>query len=142
MCIRDRSNSVGSTLRFGLGIPEWVSGLAVTALAGLVILGGIGRISQVAQRLMPVSAGIYFIFSVIVILSCAGELPGIFRMIFQEAFQLRSAAGGVGGFVLSRSVRYGLSRGVFSKDVYKRQSWKRAMGLSAWSGSAIPQPAF
>lgn len=111
-----QSNSVGSTLRFGLSIPEWVSGLAVTALAGLVILGGIGRISQVAQRLMPVSAGIYFIFSVIVILSCAGELPGIFRMIFQEAFQLRSAAGGVGGFVLSRSVRYGLSRGVFSNE--------------------------
>lgn len=111
-----QSNSIGSTLRFGAGVPEWCSAVVVTALAGLVILGGIGRISQVAQKLMPLSAGIYFLFSMIVILSCVGELPGIFRMIFREAFRLDAAAGGISGFVLSRSVRYGLSRGVFSNE--------------------------
>lgn len=111
-----QSNSVSSTLRFGAGVPEWVCGVVLTALTGLVILGGIGRISQVAQRLMPVSAGIYFVFSVIVILSCAEEIPGIFGTIFREAFQFRAAAGGVSGFVLNKSVRYGLSRGVFSNE--------------------------
>ncbi len=111
-----QSNSVSGTLRYSVGMPEWLSGCLITLLAALVIMGGIGRISAVAGRLMPVSAGIYVVFSLIVIFSCAGELPGILRSIVEEALCPRAAAGGVGGFLFGRSLRYGLSRGVFSNE--------------------------
>lgn len=111
-----QSNSISTTLRFGLGIPAWGCGVLVTALTALVILGGISRISRVAERLMPVSAGIYLIFSLVILLSCLPDLPAVFSMIFREALRPRSAAGGIGGFFLSGSVRYGLSRGVFSNE--------------------------
>lgn len=111
-----QSNSMSGTLEFGIGIPPLFSAFLITVLTGTVILGGIRRISRVSERLMPVSAGIYVIFSLIVILSCWEYLPRIFADIFREAFRLESAGGGITGFLLSRSVRYGMSRGVFSNE--------------------------
>lgn len=111
-----QSNSVSTTLRYSAGVPQWVSAVAVTALTAVIVVGGIRRISRVAERLMPVSAGIFVGFSAVVLLSCAGELPGVCASVFREAFRGRAAAGGVGGFLLSGSVRYGLSRGVFSNE--------------------------
>ena len=111
-----QSNSISGTLQSGFGMPLMVSGILVTGLSGVVILGGIRRISRVSERLMPVSAGIYVAFSLVVILSCWELLPDIFYRIFKEALRPQSVGGGVGGFLLSRSVRYGLSRGVFSNE--------------------------
>lgn len=111
-----QSNSMSGTLKFGAGIPPLLSALLITILTGLVILGGIQRISQVAERLMPLSAGIYIAFSLVVILSCWELLPQIMTDILREAFRWESAGGGIAGFLLSRSVRYGMSRGVFSNE--------------------------
>lgn len=111
-----QSNSMSGTLEFGAGIPPFISGILVTLLVGIVILGGIGRISLVAERLMPVSAGIYVLFSLMVILSCWQVLPSVFASVFAGAFTPSAAGGGAAGFLLSRSVRYGMSRGVFSNE--------------------------
>ncbi len=111
-----QSNSMSGTLQFGPGIPPLWSGIFITILTGAVIIGGTRRISRVSECLMPVSAGIYILFSMIVILSGWERLPGIFCRIFKEAFQISSVGGGISGFLLSRSVRYGLSRGVFSNE--------------------------
>ncbi len=111
-----QSNSVGSTLLYSAGVPLWMSGIAVTALTAIIVTGGIQRISRVAERLMPVSAGVYLIFSLTVIFSCAGELPGVLYAVLKGAFRPQAAIGGFSGFLLSSSVRYGLSRGVFSNE--------------------------
>lgn len=111
-----QSNSMSGTLSYSAGIPAWGSAVLVTVLTGAVILGGIGRIARVSERLMPLSAGIYILFSLAVILSCYESLPAVFGSIFKDAFQIRAAAGGTGGYLLSRSLRYGLSRGVFSNE--------------------------
>ena len=101
---------------YSAGLPEWVSGFFVTVLAASVILGGIERIAKVSERLIPLSAGIYILFSLAVILSCYEILPAVFRMVFQQAFSFRSATGGIAGFAMTRCLRYGLSRGVFSNE--------------------------
>lgn len=111
-----QSNSVSATLLYSAGVPSWVSGVVVTLLTAVIVLGGIGRIARAAERLMPVSAGVYLFFSLIVIFSCAGELPAVFYSIFHQAFRPGAAAGGFAGFLMSGSVRYGLSRGVFSNE--------------------------
>ncbi len=111
-----QSNSISQTLHFGAHLPYWFTGLFVTILTALVIAGGIQRISKVSEKLMPISAGIYMVFSLIVILSCVDILPEILKMIFKDAFRPQSVGGGISGFLFSRSVRYGLSRGVFSNE--------------------------
>lgn len=111
-----QSNSLSGTLSYSAGIPDWGTAVLVTVLTGAVILGGAGRIARVSERLMPLSAGIYILFSLAVILSCYESLPAVFAGIFKDAFQVRAAAGGTGGYLLGRSLRYGLSRGVFSNE--------------------------
>lgn len=111
-----QSNSISGTLWSSAGMPPTVSGILVTVLVGAVILGGIRRISSVSEKLMPISAGIYTFFSLVVVISCWDLLPGIFAEIFREAIRPKSVGGGVAGFLLSHSVRYGLSRGVFSNE--------------------------
>lgn len=111
-----QSNSMSGTLAYSAGISPWCSAVLITVFSGAVILGGVGRIARVSERLMPLSAGIYILFSLAVILSCYESLPAVFASIFKDAFQVRAAAGGTAGYLLSRSVRYGLSRGVFSNE--------------------------
>lgn len=111
-----QSNSMSGTLSYSAGIPSWCSAVVITVLTGAVILGGVGRIARVSERLMPLSAGIYILFSLAVILSCYETLPAVFGNIFRSAFQGKAAAGGTAGYLVSRSIRYGLSRGVFSNE--------------------------
>ena len=88
----------------------------ITTLTALVILGGIERISRVTEKLMPVSAGIYIVFSGMVLFFCRESIWPVLKTIFSEAFTVEAAGGGAGGFLMSRSIRYGMSRGVFSNE--------------------------
>ena len=111
-----QSNSMSGTLEFGASVPPVVSAVVITAVTGAVVLGGISRISSVSEKLMPVSAGIYLIFSLFVIMTSWNVLPKVMTAVFAGAFTPSAAGGGVAGFLLSRSVRYGMSRGVFSNE--------------------------
>ena len=111
-----QSNSISGTLEFSAGLSPLASAVFITTLTAAVILGGTGRISRVTERLMPVSAGIYILFSGMVILSYWERIPAILGMVLQSAFTPEAAGGGIAGFLLSRSIRFGLSRGVFSNE--------------------------
>ncbi|MCD8083040.1 MAG: amino acid carrier protein [Clostridiales bacterium] len=111
-----QANSVGAALASCAGIPVSFSALFLTGVVALILVGGIHRIARVAERLMPVAAGIYIAFSLIVILSCASTIPCVLRDILSGAFSPLSAGGGIAGFLTSRSIRIGLSRGVFSNE--------------------------
>lgn len=111
-----QSNAIAGALSLEGGLSSFPSAVLVTGLTALVILGGTRRIARAAERLMPVSAGIYILFSLLVILSCRERLPAVFAGIFRDAFCLRSVGGGAAGFLVNRGLRYGLSRGVFSNE--------------------------
>ena len=111
-----QANSAVSTMSYTWGIPSVAGGLAFTGLLFLVAWGGIRRIGAVAERLVPAASGIYLFFSMAVILSCMGKLPAVFGEMLSAAFRPEAAAGGIWGYAVSRSVRYGVSRGVFSNE--------------------------
>ncbi len=64
----------------------------------------------------PAASGIYIIFSLIVIFSCFDRIPAALASMVSSAFCPEAAAGGGAGYVVSRSIRYGISRGVFSNE--------------------------
>lgn len=66
--------------------------------------------------MVPVSAGIYMAASAAVLFLFRENIPSAFGMIFQDAFSFRSAAGGAVGLLASKSVQYGIARGVFSNE--------------------------
>lgn len=111
-----QSNAIASTLEYSFSCPILIAGFAVTILVGLVIKGGINRISFISERLIPISAGIYILFSVIVILRYYQFLPMIFQLILKDAFKPASAVAGTLGYGISKSLRYGIARGVFSNE--------------------------
>lgn len=111
-----QANSISLTLNYEAHVPLPVCAGVITVLTALVVVGGIRRIARFSELLLPLSAGIYLVFAVLLILSCLPQLPAIFARIFYEALHPRSAAGGVTGFLMSSSVRYGMSRGVFSNE--------------------------
>ena len=111
-----QANSVAETAAYSFSVPPAVTAAAVTVLTGLVIAGGTKRIAAVSGKLMPAASGIYILFSLAVILSWYDRLPGVFAAILKSAFEPAAAAGGTAGYLVSRSLRYGVSRGVFSNE--------------------------
>ncbi|MDO4325986.1 MAG: alanine/glycine:cation symporter family protein [bacterium] len=103
-----QANSMADTLAYTFHFPVFWTALILTGAAGLVLWGGIGRISKVAEKLVPFSAGIYLVLACVVVLANLGELPEVFGLIWREAFQPKSMLGGAMG--------YGVSRGVFSNE--------------------------
>ena len=111
-----QANSVSETAAYSFSVPPFLSAVAVTVLVGLVVSGGTKRIAAVSGKLMPAASGIYILFSLMVIFSCFDRPPQVFAAIWSSAFEPAAAAGGAAGYLVSRSVRYGVSRGVFSNE--------------------------
>jgi AGCS family alanine or glycine:cation symporter len=85
-------------------------------LAGAVILGGIQRIAQVAGKLVPIMAILYFITGIVVLVINVDQLGGALGMIFQYAFNPIAATGGFAGAAVAAAIRFGVARGVFSNE--------------------------
>ena len=111
-----QANAVSETLCYEAGMKQEIAAVLVTALTAAVVWGGIRRISRVTSWFMPLSAGIYFFFSVWVLVVCRRSIPVVLGQILKEAWTPGAAGGGIAGFLFSRSVRFGLARGVFSNE--------------------------
>lgn len=111
-----QANSVSGALRNAFGLSPQISGIVLAVLVGIIIFGGINRISKLTEKLVPVMSIIYTIVVLIVIIVNFREIPNAFREIFVQAFDLKAAAGGFMGYGMTRAIKYGISRGVFSNE--------------------------
>ncbi len=111
-----QSNSVADALKTNFNIPYAFTGIALVILAGLVIIGGIKRIAQVTEKLVPFMAVFYIIGAVFIILTRVSAVPEAFALIFKHAFTPISAVGGFAGAAVMQVVRFGVARGVFSNE--------------------------
>ncbi len=92
-----------------------ISGLVLTVCAALVLIGGIKRISKVAEIIVPFMAITYVVVAFIIICLNIEAVPGAFVEIFEGAFGLRAAAGGALG-VMVVAMQKGIARGIFSNE--------------------------
>jgi AGCS family alanine or glycine:cation symporter len=110
-----QSNTMAASLS-QFGIPTWVSGIGALVLVGLVILGGIKRIGQTAEKIVPLMAIIYVLGSLVVIALNISQIGNAFGQIFYYAFNPMAATGGFAGSVVAMSIRFGIARGIFSNE--------------------------
>lgn len=92
-----------------------IAGLILTFCVALVIIGGIKRISSVAQVVVPFMALTYIVTTLIILITNLSEIPGAIVEIVQSAFGLRAAAGGALGTMLV-AMQKGIARGIFSNE--------------------------
>ena len=92
-----------------------IIGIVLAILIALILLGGIKRIGQVAERLVPFMAVLYILLALGIIVLNIGHIPAVFASIFKGAFSPASVTGGaVGSFFMS--MKKGVSRGIFSNE--------------------------
>ena len=111
-----QSNSISGVLDMNFYVPTWITGVVLTVIVGAVILGGVKRIASVNEKLVPVMAIFFILASVAALILNANKIPGVFALIFKEAFNFKSAFGGVAGYGILSAMRYGVGRGVFSNE--------------------------
>lgn len=92
-----------------------IAAVFVTLCVTLVLIGGIKRISKVAQFVVPFMAGIYVFFCVLLILLNLKAIPGAVVTIVESAFGMRAAAGGALGAIMIAAQK-GIARGIFSNE--------------------------
>ena len=102
--------SAGNTDKFNL-----VLGIIIAAMVAMVLLGGIKRIGQVTEKLVPFMAVIYIILGLGVVLFNLDSVPSVFISIFEGAFSPRAVTGGAVGSAFL-CLKKGVSRGIFSNE--------------------------
>lgn len=111
-----QSNSVADALNNQFGVPTLISGIVIAVAAGGILIGGIKRIGQVAEKLVPFMAAFYILGALIILIMNAAKIPGAFAAIFGDAFTGTAAIGGFTGSTLAAAIRYGIARGVFTNE--------------------------
>ncbi|MDO5423961.1 MAG: alanine/glycine:cation symporter family protein [Eubacteriales bacterium] len=104
-------NSVSSAFENAFQIPPLYSTIVLVAVAAVIVLRKNATV-KVLDRVVPVMAGLYFLITIFIILKNIGQVPAVFRQIFEEAFGIRQAVAGGFGAVLMN----GAKRGLFSNE--------------------------
>ena len=92
-----------------------IQGIIIAVLVALILLGGVKRIAQVTEKLVPFMALFYIVLAIGVILLNLNRIPSVFVSILEGAFRPSAVTGGIVGSMLM-SVKKGVSRGIFSNE--------------------------
>ncbi len=111
-----QANATAKIFEATFHVPTQVTGIVLTLLTGLVILGGIKTIGKFTSLLVPFMIVGYVGASLVVLGINIQEIPHAFGLIFGSAFSPSAATGGFAGATVAAAMRYGISRGVFSNE--------------------------
>ena len=109
-------NAVGSALSGVLPFPRTAIGVVITLLVLAVTMLSGRRISALTERLVPLMTLAYLALSLAVLVLRREALPSAIASVWENAFRADSAVYGIGGFLFSRAVRYGVMRGLMSNE--------------------------
>ncbi|VTP95306.1 alanine/glycine:cation symporter family protein [Sphingobacterium daejeonense] len=107
-----QSNSIALAMKSAFNISPMVVGIFLVLLLGFIIIGGVKRISKVAEYVVPFMAGAYILMAVVIIIINIREVPEVFKLIFQSALNLEATFGGIVGSAIS----WGVKRGIYSNE--------------------------
>ena len=107
-----QGNTVAGAMQDSLGVERLWTGIGLAIITGFVVYGGIKRIAQVADVVVPIMALGYIGMALLIIVLNIGEIPAVIATIVKNAFGLEEAVGGGMGAAIAN----GLRRGLFSNE--------------------------
>ncbi|MDU3136071.1 MAG: sodium:alanine symporter family protein [Anaerococcus prevotii] len=111
-----QSNAIAGVLKENLNINPLITGIILSIIAGIVIVGGINSISKVTEKLVPLMSILYIGGCIsILVLNYTNILPA-FKAIFLGAISPKSLGGGFAGLSIKSVVSSGVARGVFTNE--------------------------
>lgn len=111
-----QANSVALALQDNFAVPVEVTGLVLMVVVGLVLIGGIRRIADVASMLVPSMIVLYMGTGLIILAMNYAAIPGAIALVFESAFNPVAAEGGFLGATVMLAIRWGFARGIFSNE--------------------------
>ena len=109
----DRTLMIGST---EINLYALIVGIILMIVAGLVVVGGIQRIAQVTEKVVPFMACAYILGALIIFIVNIGKIGEVIVSIFSFAFGFRALGGAAIGLAVKNAVTWGFKRGVFSNE--------------------------
>ncbi|MGE7184461.1 alanine/glycine:cation symporter family protein [Peribacillus sp. NPDC006672] len=107
-----QSNSIAISIETAFGVETAITGAVLVLVLGLIIFGGIKRIVNVAQYVVPIMAVGYILVTLIIVGLNFNEIPAVFSLIFSSAFGSDSLFGGIIGSALA----WGIKRGLYASE--------------------------
>lgn len=111
-----QANSLSNSAKEAFGAEPIITGIVISILAGLVLIGGIKRISAFTQILVPFMSAFYILGALVILIINTKELPQAFLLIFKSAFSGTAATGGFAGATLIKCCKIGMARGTFTHE--------------------------
>lgn len=109
-------NAISDALTIAFEVPTWLTATVLTLLVAAVTLGGVKRISNVAQKLVPAMSIGYILACVWVLVGFYEQILPALGLVIESAFTPLSAAGGFLGATVAQAIQIGIARGVFSNE--------------------------
>lgn len=111
-----QSNSIALAMSNALNVNALYIGIALAVLVGFVIMGGLKRITTMAELVVPFMALIYIVGSAAILYIYRNHLGLVISGVFREAFSTEAVIGGMAGTVMKEAIKNGVARGLFSNE--------------------------
>ncbi|MDN4493742.1 alanine/glycine:cation symporter family protein [Ureibacillus aquaedulcis] len=107
-----QSNAITSAVDNAFGINPTITGIIVVVILAFIIMGGVKRIANAAQIIVPFMAVLYILLAVVVIIMNIGQVPEVFALIIRSAFNADATFGGM----IGAAIAWGVKRAVYSNE--------------------------
>ncbi|MEZ0453187.1 alanine/glycine:cation symporter family protein [Sphingobacterium thalpophilum] len=107
-----QSNSISTAVESAFHVSPSITGVAIAGLLAIIIIGGVKRISTVAEYVVPFMAGAYILMALVIIGLNFGQIPAVLSLIIKAAFNMEATFGAVAGMAIS----WGVKRGIYSNE--------------------------
>lgn len=111
-----QANSISLLLHESYGVSPHLTGIAMSVLTALVVIGGVKSIARVCMGLVPLMALLYVGGCIYILMVNHAYLGASIRLILESAFSARAAGSGFVGTTVMMAARYGIARGLFSNE--------------------------
>ena len=111
-----QSGAIADSMYENFGIDVRITGIIICVLTALVVFGGVKKIADVCEKLVPVMSIIYVIGCVVILGINIKYVPTALMVIFKDAFTSKALIGGFIGNAVIDTMRAGIARGLFSNE--------------------------
>lgn len=126
-----QTNSIAAAMNNAFGVDQAVTGTIIVILLGLIVFGGVRRIAQVTQVVVPFMALGYILAACVVVALNIEKLPAVIGLILSSAFGIEAGFGAMIGL----AIQWGVKRGVYSNEA------GQGSGPHAAAAAEVPHPA-
>ncbi|MFC2141650.1 alanine/glycine:cation symporter family protein [Acidobacteriota bacterium] len=111
-----QAHTVGRAFHSSYNISPYIVVGAMIAITSFVIIGGVKRIGQFCETLVPLMALLYIVGGIIIFITNYTKIPEVFSLIFKNAFAFMPASGGIAGFAVKTAIKEGMAKGMLSSE--------------------------